>query len=71
MQSIKNGFKNTKTRSKSPALKMSPQKKGVCLKVYTRTPKKPNSAIRKIARVRLTNSIDVIAYIPGEGHNLQ
>jgi small subunit ribosomal protein S12 len=50
---------------------MSPQKKGVCLKVYTRTPKKPNSAIRKIARVRLTNGIDVIAYIPGEGHNLQ
>jgi small subunit ribosomal protein S12 len=50
---------------------MSPQKKGVCLKVYTRTPKKPNSAVRKIARVRLTNGVDVIAYIPGEGHNLQ
>lgn len=71
MQSIKNDFKNNKLKSKSPALKMSPQKKGVCLKVYTRTPKKPNSAIRKIARVRLTNGIDVIAYIPGEGHNLQ
>ena len=71
MQSIKNDFKNTKIKSKSPALKMSPQKKGVCLKVYTRTPKKPNSAIRKIARVRLTNGIDIIAYIPGEGHNLQ
>ena len=71
MQSIKNNFKKDKLKSKSPALKMSPQKKGVCLKVYTRTPKKPNSAIRKIARVRLTNGIDVIAYIPGEGHNLQ
>ncbi len=71
MQSIKNNFKNKGVKSKSPALKTSPQKKGVCLKVYTRTPKKPNSAIRKIARVRLTNGIDVIAYIPGEGHNLQ
>ena len=71
MQSIKNNFKGDKLKSKSPALKMSPQKKEVCLKVYTRTPKKPNSAIRKIARVRLTNGIDVIAYIPGEGHNLQ
>ena len=56
---------------KSPALQKSPQKKGVCLKVYTRTPKKPNSAIRKVARVRLTNGLDIIAYIPGEGHNLQ
>jgi small subunit ribosomal protein S12 len=71
MQSIKNNFKNKGVKSKSPALKTNPQKKGVCLKVYTRTPKKPNSAIRKIARVRLTNGIDVIAYIPGEGHNLQ
>ena len=71
MQSIKNDFKNNKLKTKSPALKMSPQKKGVCLKVYTRTPKKPNSAVRKIARVRLTNGVDVIAYIPGEGHNLQ
>ena len=71
MQSIKNNYKGNKTKSKSPALKISPQKKGVCLKVYTRTPKKPNSAIRKIARVRLTNGLDIIAYIPGEGHNLQ
>lgn len=71
MQSIRNDFKNNKLKSRSPALKTSPQKKGVCLKVYTRTPKKPNSAIRKIARVRLTNGVDVIAYIPGEGHNLQ
>lgn len=70
-QSIKNSFKNKKTKSKSPALKTNPQKKGVCLKVYTRTPKKPNSAIRKIARIRLTNGVDIIAYIPGEGHNLQ
>ena len=71
MQCIKNDFKNNKIKSKSPGLKRSPQKKGVCLKVYTRTPKKPNSAIRKIARVRLTSGMDVIAYIPGEGHNLQ
>ena len=71
MQSIKNDFKNNKLKTKSPALKMSPQKKGVCLKVYTRTPKKPNTAVRKVARVRLTNGVDVIAYIPGEGHNLQ
>jgi len=71
MQSIKVSFNKFKLKSKSPALKGNPQKKGVCLKVYTRTPKKPNSAIRKIARVRLTNGIDIIAYIPGEGHNLQ
>ena len=71
MQCIKNDSRNNKTKNKSPALKRSPQKKGVCIKVYTRTPKKPNSAIRKIARVRLTNGMDVIAYIPGEGHNLQ
>ena len=58
-------------KSKSPALRRSPQKKGVCLLVYTKTPKKPNSALRKVARVRLTNGLDVIAYIPGEGHNLQ
>ena len=54
-----------------PALEQSPQKRGVCLKVYTTTPKKPNSALRKVARVRLTNGIEVNAYIPGEGHNLQ
>jgi small subunit ribosomal protein S12 len=71
MQCIKNDSRNNKIKNKSPALKRSPQKKGVCIKVYTRTPKKPNSAIRKIARVRLTNGMDVIAYIPGEGHNLQ
>jgi len=58
-------------KSKSPALERSPQKRGVCTRVYTTTPKKPNSALRKVARVRLTNSIEVTAYIPGEGHNLQ
>lgn len=57
--------------SKSPALKSSPQKRGVCLRVYTKTPKKPNSALRKVAKVRLTNGFEVIAYIPGEGHNIQ
>jgi len=70
-QKIKNPNILSKKKVKSPALKKNPQKKGVCLKVYTRTPKKPNSAIRKVARVRLTNGIDIIAYIPGEGHNLQ
>ena len=58
-------------KSKSPALQGSPQKRGVCTRVYTTTPKKPNSALRKVARVRLTNGIEVTAYIPGEGHNLQ
>ena len=58
-------------KSKAPALQGSPQKRGVCTRVYTTTPKKPNSALRKVARVRLTNSIEVTAYIPGEGHNLQ
>ena len=57
--------------TKTPALQGSPQKKGVCVKVYTKTPKKPNSAIRKVARIRLTNNSEFIAYIPGEGHNLQ
>ena len=56
---------------KSPALRANPQKRGVCTRVYTSTPKKPNSALRKVARVRLTNGIEVTAYIPGEGHNLQ
>lgn len=60
-----------KQRSKSPALQGCPQKRGVCLQVRTMTPKKPNSALRKIARVRLTNGIEVTSYIPGEGHNLQ
>ena len=60
-----------KSRDKVPALEKSPQKRGVCVKVYTTTPKKPNSALRKVARVRLTNGIEATAYIPGEGHNLQ
>ena len=60
-----------KARNKVPALDQSPQKRGVCLKVYTTTPKKPNSALRKVARVKLTNGQEVSAYIPGEGHNLQ
>jgi small subunit ribosomal protein S12 len=60
-----------KSKTKSPALKGCPQKRGVCTRVYTTTPKKPNSALRKVARVRLTNGIEVTSYIPGEGHNLQ
>ena len=60
-----------KARNKVPALEQSPQKRGVCLKVYTTTPKKPNSALRKVARVRLSNGHEVTSYIPGEGHNLQ
>jgi small subunit ribosomal protein S12 len=60
-----------KYKSKSPALRSCPQRRGVCIRVYTRTPKKPNSAIRKVARVRLTNGYEVISYIGGEGHNLQ
>jgi small subunit ribosomal protein S12 len=60
-----------KARDKAPALQASPQKRGVCTRVYTTTPKKPNSALRKVAKVRLTNSYEVIGYIPGEGHNLQ
>lgn len=71
LQKIKNAKKSFGKKTKSPALKKNPQRKGVCLRVYTRTPKKPNSAIRKVARVRLTNGVDIIAYIPGEGHNLQ
>lgn len=59
------------TKTKSPALKENPQKRGVCMRVYTTTPKKPNSALRKVARVRLTNGVEVTAYIPGIGHNLQ
>ena len=65
------GRQPTKYKTKSPALKDCPQKRGVCTRVYTTTPKKPNSALRKIARVRLTNGIEVTAYIPGIGHNLQ
>ena len=60
-----------KKRSAAPALKKCPQRRGVCLRVYTKTPKKPNSALRKVAKIRLTNSLEVIAYIPGEGHNIQ
>ena len=70
-QLIRYGRLGSKNKSKAPALKGSPQKRGVCTRVYTQTPKKPNSALRKIARVRLTNAIEVTAYIPGEGHNLQ
>jgi len=70
-QLVKVGRRKPKAKSKSPALKSSPQRKGVCTKVYTVTPKKPNSALRKVARVRLSSGVEVTAYIPGEGHNLQ
>ena len=70
-QLIKRPRIKPKLRSKVPALERSPQKRGVCTKVYTITPKKPNSALRKVARVRLSNGHEVICYIPGEGHNLQ
>ncbi|KAF0140817.1 MAG: 30S ribosomal protein S12 [Ignavibacteriales bacterium] len=70
-QLVRKGRKVVITKSKAPALDSCPQKRGVCTRVYTTTPKKPNSALRKVARVRLTNHIEVTAYIPGEGHNLQ
>ena len=70
-QLIRKGRKEQKKKTKSPALKASPQRRGVCTRVMTFTPKKPNSALRKVARVRLTTGIEVTAYIPGEGHNLQ
>ncbi len=70
-QLIKRGRKLIKSKPSTPALRSCPQKRGVCTRVYTSTPKKPNSALRKVARVRLTNGIEVTAYIPGEGHNLQ
>jgi len=70
-QLIRKGRKVVKEKKKAPALQGCPQRRGVCLQVKTRTPKKPNSALRKIARVRLTNGTEVTAYIPGEGHNLQ
>ena len=70
-QLVRKGRKKAVTKSKSPALNNCPQRRGVCLQVYTRTPKKPNSALRKVAKVRLTNGYEVIAYIGGEGHNLQ
>jgi small subunit ribosomal protein S12 len=70
-QLIKRGRQKSRKKIKTPALQGSPQKRGVCVRVYTQTPKKPNSALRKVARVRLTNGIEVTSYIPGVGHNLQ
>ncbi len=70
-QLVRLGREKRKSKSKSPALQGCPQRRGVCTRVYTTTPKKPNSALRKVARVRLTNGIEVTAYIPGIGHNLQ
>jgi small subunit ribosomal protein S12 len=70
-QLVRSGREELTFKSKSPALKNSPQRRGVCTRVYTTTPKKPNSAMRKVARVKLTSGIEVTAYIPGEGHNLQ
>jgi small subunit ribosomal protein S12 len=70
-QLCRKGRTKLKKKTKSPALRSSPQKRGVCIRVYTSTPKKPNSALRKVARVRLTNGMEITTYIPGEGHNLQ
>jgi len=70
-QLVKNGRHKVTMKTKSPALRACPQKRGVCVRVYTTTPKKPNSALRKVARVRLMNAMEVTAYIPGVGHNLQ
>jgi len=70
-QLVRKARKKVEKRKKTPALQGCPQKRGVCVRVYTTTPKKPNSALRKVARVRLTNGIEVTTYIPGEGHNLQ
>ncbi|MCW9708511.1 30S ribosomal protein S12 [Fodinibius salsisoli] len=70
-QLIRKGRKTKTSKTTAPALENCPQKRGVCVRVYTTTPKKPNSALRKVARVRLTNGYEVTAYIPGEGHNLQ
>ena len=70
-QLVRSGRQRPRTKTKSPALVSSPQRRGVCTRVYTTTPKKPNSALRKVAKVRLTNGFEVIGYIPGEGHNLQ
>ena len=70
-QLCRKGRTKLKTKTKAPALQSSPQKRGVCIRVYTSTPKKPNSALRKVARVRLTNGMEITTYIPGEGHNLQ
>ena len=70
-QLVRKGRKRLRKKTASPALQANPQKRGVCTRVYTSTPKKPNSALRKVARVRLTNGVEVTAYIPGVGHNLQ
>jgi small subunit ribosomal protein S12 len=70
-QLCRSGRTKVKRKTKAPALRLSPQKRGVCLRVYTSTPKKPNSALRKVARVRLTNGMEITTYIPGIGHNLQ
>ncbi len=70
-QLVRKGRSRPVTKSKTPALRQNPQKRGVCIRVYTTTPKKPNSALRKVARVRLTNGMEVTSYIPGVGHNLQ
>jgi len=70
-QLVRKGREKVTSKNKAPALDACPQRRGVCTRVYTTTPKKPNSALRKVARVRLTNGIEVTAYIPGEGHNLQ
>jgi len=70
-QLVRKGRTEVRHKTASPALKGSPQKRGVCTRVYTTTPKKPNSALRKVAKVRLTNGFEVVSYIPGEGHNLQ
>src|SRR3982751_4917031 len=70
-QLIRKGREPQKAKSKVPAMEQNPQKRGVCTRVYTTTPKKPNSALRKVAKVRLTNAREVISYIPGEGHNMQ
>ena len=70
-QLVRQSRRDVEKKEKAPALRSNPQKRGVCTRVYTTTPKKPNSALRKVARVRLTNGFEVTAYIPGEGHNLQ
>ena len=70
-QLVRHGRRREKSKTGAPALRSCPQKRGVCTRVYTTTPKKPNSALRKVARVRLTNGVEVTCYIPGEGHNLQ
>src|SRR5687767_8412425 len=70
-QLVRRSRRDVKEKEKAPALKANPQRRGVCTRVYTTTPKKPNSALRKVCRVRLTNQMEVTAYIPGEGHNLQ